>query len=53
MGQGGRLLLANFRNECEQHAGMHEHGKVCAEACRRCETALNELLANLRRGASQ
>ena len=31
--------------ECEQHAGMHEHCRVCAEACRRCEKACEELLA--------
>jgi hypothetical protein len=33
--------------ECEQHAGMHEHCRVCAEACRACETACGELLATL------
>lgn len=33
--------------ECEQHAGMHEHCRVCAEACRRCEQACNDLLASL------
>lgn len=30
--------------ECEQHAGMHEHCRVCAEACRRCEQACDRLL---------
>lgn len=25
--------------ECEKHAGRHEHCKVCAEECRRCEQA--------------
>ncbi len=34
-------------DECERHAGMHEHCRVCAEACRRCETACRELLASL------
>ena len=33
--------------ECEQHAGMHEHCRVCAEACRECERACGELLAAL------
>jgi hypothetical protein len=28
--------------ECEKHAGMHEHCRICAEACRRCETACRE-----------
>ncbi len=32
-------------DECEKHAGMHEHCRICAEACRRCEAACRELLA--------
>jgi hypothetical protein len=32
-------------DECERHAGMHEHCRVCAEACRACEAACAELLA--------
>ncbi|WP_343994899.1 four-helix bundle copper-binding protein, partial [Terrabacter terrae] len=24
-------------DECEQHAEMHGHCRICAEACRRCE----------------
>ena len=31
--------------ECEQHAGHHEHCTLCAEACRRCEKACEALLA--------
>ncbi|QZN84185.1 four-helix bundle copper-binding protein [Cellulomonas sp. C5510] len=34
-------------DECEQHAGMHEHCRVCAEACRACEQACRELLATM------
>lgn len=34
-------------DECEQHAGMHEHCRICAEACRRYEAACTELLASL------
>jgi hypothetical protein len=33
--------------ECEQHAGMHEHCRVCAEACRECEEACRALLASI------
>ncbi|MCM0616570.1 four-helix bundle copper-binding protein [Paenarthrobacter sp. TYUT067] len=33
--------------ECEQHAGMHGHCKICAQACRRCEAACADLLAAL------
>ncbi len=32
-------------DECESHAGHHEHCRVCAEACRRCERACSELVA--------
>ncbi len=32
-------------DECAQHAEMHEHCKICADACRSCERACNELLA--------
>ncbi|WP_225997007.1 four-helix bundle copper-binding protein [Myceligenerans pegani] len=30
-------------DECERHAGTHEHCRVCAEACRSCESACREL----------
>jgi uncharacterized membrane protein len=32
-------------DECERHAHLHEHCRVCAETCRRCEQACRELLA--------
>jgi len=31
--------------ECEKHAGHHEHCRTCAESCRMCEEACNQLLA--------
>jgi uncharacterized membrane protein len=31
-------------DECERHARMHAHCRVCEEACRRCERACRELL---------
>ncbi|MGO8959417.1 MAG: four-helix bundle copper-binding protein [Streptosporangiaceae bacterium] len=31
-------------DECERHAHMHEHCRVCAEACLRAEQACRELL---------
>lgn len=34
-------------DECDRHAGMHEHCRVCRDSCRRCEQACNELLAAL------
>ena len=34
-------------DECERHAPMHAHCRVCAQACRRCEQACRALLAAL------
>ena len=34
-------------NECERHAGHHEHCRICAESCRRCEQACREALASM------
>ncbi len=34
-------------NTCEEHAQMHEHCRVCAEACRSAEQALTALLGQL------
>ena len=34
-------------DECERHASMHEHCRVCAESCRRCERACRDLLESL------
>lgn len=31
-------------DECQRHAQMHEHCRICAEACRRGEQACRELL---------
>jgi hypothetical protein len=33
--------------ECRRHAEHHEHCRVCAEVCSRCEQACKELLAAL------
>jgi hypothetical protein len=30
--------------ECERHARHHEHHRICAETCRRCDDACNRLL---------
>ncbi|MFI7679440.1 four-helix bundle copper-binding protein [Actinophytocola sp. NPDC049390] len=34
-------------DECERHAGHHDHCRVCAESCHRCEQACRELLSTL------
>lgn len=31
-------------DECEQHAAMHAHCRLCADACRRCQERCNLLL---------
>jgi hypothetical protein len=30
--------------ECRMHASHHEHHRICAETCQRCEDACNRLL---------
>lgn len=37
--------------ECQKHAGMHEHCRLCADACRRCEHACRELMQSIRLAA--
>lgn len=34
-------------DECERHAAHHEHCRVCAEVCRRCKQACDDLLAKI------
>lgn len=33
--------------ECEKHAQMHEHCRVCAESCRHCEEVCQQLLSQM------
>jgi hypothetical protein len=33
--------------ECQRHAGKHEHCRVCAEECRSCETACQQALQTM------
>jgi len=33
--------------ECRRHASMHEHCRICAEACQRCEGACDLALRSL------
>jgi hypothetical protein len=35
-------------DECDRHAHMHAHCRVCGEACRRCEQACQRLLTALK-----
>ena len=38
---------ASCADECDRHAGHHNHCRVCAEACRHCERACEQLLMNM------
>lgn len=33
--------------ECDRHAGMHEHCRICAEACRDCQRACEAVMNTL------
>ena len=35
-------------DECRRRAGMHEHCRICADACDACAKACNEMLTALR-----
>jgi hypothetical protein len=47
-GNVDRESLASCIDECERHAEMHEHCRICADACRRCQQACDELLASMK-----
>ena len=34
--------------ECDSHASLHEHGRVCAQSCRRCKQACRNLVGSLK-----
>jgi hypothetical protein len=40
-----RVACGACAEECERHGGMHDHCRICAEVCRRCEHACSRLLA--------
>lgn len=33
--------------ECDRHADLHQHCRLCAESCRLCAQACNDLIASL------
>jgi uncharacterized protein DUF326 len=39
-----QAACAACAEECERHAGHHEHCRICAKSCRRCEQACTLLL---------
>lgn len=42
-----KTACATCGAECERHSDMHEHCKLCAQSCRRCEEACESLLSAL------
>jgi len=40
-----RTASAECASQCEQHASMHDHCRICAESCSRTEAACAALLA--------
>jgi hypothetical protein len=45
--EASRVACASCAAECEQHADMHEHCRICADVCRRCEEACSDLIQAL------
>jgi hypothetical protein len=43
-----RQICRTCAEECEKHAEKHEHCRICAQACRGCEKASDELLAAMK-----
>ena len=41
------IACGECAEECERHAHHHEHCRLCADECRRCERACQDLLAAL------
>jgi hypothetical protein len=41
------IACGECAEECERHAHHHEHCRLCADECRRCERACRDLLAAL------
>jgi len=41
------ILCAACAEECDKHAPHHDHCRICAEVCRSCEQACNDLLATM------
>ncbi|GAB2518494.1 four-helix bundle copper-binding protein [Paramicrobacterium agarici] len=45
--EASRVACRSCGDECGQHAEMHDHCRVCAETCRRCEQACATLIDSL------
>ena len=42
-----RIAAKTCADECEAHAEMHEHCRICTVVCRRCEQACADLISSL------
>jgi hypothetical protein len=45
--EGCIVICRDCGDECEKHAPHHDHCRVSAESCRRCEQACRDLLASM------
>jgi hypothetical protein len=43
-----RVTCGLCAEECQRHAGHHEHCRICGESCRRCEQACQEAIGSIR-----
>lgn len=41
------LACQTCADECERHASMHDHCRICAETCRHCQERCNHLLGEI------
>ena len=45
--QGCAAACRVCAEECERHAGHHQHCRICADSCRRCEQACQEAIRSM------
>ncbi|PJJ70617.1 hypothetical protein CLV46_0139 [Diaminobutyricimonas aerilata] len=52
MMQATMTMMTACAEECEKHADMHEHCKLCAQACRTAAEAMDDMMASMRAAMS-
>lgn len=45
--QACRSACSRCAQECEQHATLHEHCRICGESCRHCERACHDAIQDI------
>jgi hypothetical protein len=41
------MACSRCADECDRHAGMHQHCRICAETCRQCEQACRNAMSEV------